>query len=195
MKRHVESLRAVCVFCASRRGRDSLHVDAARGFGRLLAERDLTLIYGGGGVGLMGELADACLQAGGRVVGVIPRMLLDREAGHSGLSDLQIVSTLSERKKRMSDLADAFVVLPGGIGTLDELFEVWTWSQLKIEHKPCAMLNTGGYYDALLQFLDQTVAHGFLSAEHRRSLIVDQDAARLLDAVAAQVRREVPARG
>lgn len=174
-------LQSVCVFCGSRTGSNPVYAAAARTFGGLLARRDITLVYGGGRVGLMGELADACLEAGGRVIGVIPQMLLDREVGHAGLTELEVVSSLSVRKQRMSDLAQAFVALPGGIGTLDELFEVWTWSQLHLEHKPCGVLNVGGYYDPLLTFLDRTVTEDFLRAEYRATLIVSSEPADLLD--------------
>ena len=171
---------SICVFCGSRTGRDPRYAAATRGMGQLLAQSGITLVYGGGRVGLMGELADACLQAGGRVIGVIPQMLLDREVGHAGLTELEVVTSLSVRKQRMSDLAQAFIALPGGIGTLDELFEVWTWSQLHLEHKPCGVLNVGGYYDPLLAFLDRTVEENFLRAEYRSTLIVSRDPADLL---------------
>jgi uncharacterized protein (TIGR00730 family) len=128
----------------------------------------------------MGELADACLRAGGRVVGVIPQMLLDREVGHGGLTELEVVTGLSMRKQRMSDLADAFIALPGGIGTLDELFEVWTWNQLELQHKPCGVLNVAGYFDPLLAFLDRSVAEDFLRPEHHAHLIVGEKPADLL---------------
>jgi uncharacterized protein (TIGR00730 family) len=178
---------AVCVFCGSRGGVDPRYAAAARATGRLFAERDWTLVYGGGRVGLMGELADACLEAGGRVLGVIPQMLLDREVGHVGLTQLEVVGTLSERKQRMSGLSQAFLALPGGIGTLDELFEVWTWGQLHLQRKPCALLNTAGYYDPLLTFLNRTVAEGFLSPEHRAGLIDGPEPGPLLDRLVDQL--------
>lgn len=175
-----QRLTSVCVFCGSRTGRNPLYAAAARVLGQALAERDITLVYGGGRVGLMGEVADACLHAGGQVIGVIPQMLLDREVGHAGLTDLEVVTSLSVRKQRMSDLAQAFIALPGGIGTLDELFEVWTWSQLHLEHKPCGVLNVAGYYDPLLAFLDRSVTEDFLRADYRATLIVSDAAADLL---------------
>ena len=153
----------------------------ARTLGTVLAQRQITVVYGGGRVGLMGALADSALAAGGRVIGVIPQMLLDREVGHAGLSQLHVVSTMSERKQLMSDLADAYLVLPGGIGTMDELFEAWTWTQLGLQQKLCGLLNFSGYYDALLAFIEHAVREGFLKPHFRDTLVVDTDVARLLD--------------
>jgi hypothetical protein len=153
----------------------------AREVGRVIAGRGLTLVYGGGRAGLMGALADAALASGGRVVGVIPQMLLDREVGHSGLTEQHVVSTLSERKLLMGQLSDAFLTLPGGIGTMDELFEAWSWTQLELQRKPCGLLNHHGYYDALIQFLDHVVEQGFQRPRHRAALLVDTDLGRLLD--------------
>jgi uncharacterized protein (TIGR00730 family) len=177
-------MRSLCVFCGSSEGRDPGYVALARATGALLAQRGITLVYGGGRVGLMGALADAALAQGGRVVGVIPQMLLDLEVGHAGLSELHVVQTLSERKLLMSDLADAFLALPGGIGTMDELFEAWTWVQLSLMTKPCGLLNHEGYYDALIGFLDHAVREGFLRPGHRAALQVDSDVIRLLDRLA-----------
>jgi uncharacterized protein (TIGR00730 family) len=153
----------------------------ARDAGRLVAERGLTLVYGGGRAGLMGALADSALAHGGRVVGVIPQMLLDREVGHSGLTEQHVVTTLSERKLLMGQLSDAFLTLPGGIGTLDELFEAWSWTQLELQRKPCGLLNYQGYYDSLIQFLDQVVEQGFQRPRHRAALLVDTELGSLLD--------------
>lgn len=178
-------LTALCVFCGSRTGRNPSYITAARDLGRVLALRDIVLVYGGGRVGLMGEVADAALQAGGRVVGVIPQMLIDREVGHTGLSDLQVVTTLSERKQRMADLADAFVALPGAIGTLDELFEVWTWNQLYRGTKTCSVLNVAGYFDPLLTFLDRTVSEEFLRPEFHSTLLIASGVDELLDRLQA----------
>jgi uncharacterized protein (TIGR00730 family) len=158
----------------------------ARLTGELLARRGVSLVYGGGRVGLMGALADATLAAGGEVIGVIPQLLLGREVGHADLTQLHVVSTLSERKFMMGVLADAFLALPGGIGTMDELFEAWTWTQLNLQQKPCALLNWNGYYDPLIAFLDRAVEEGFLRPEHRAALIVDTQIERLLDRLAAQ---------
>jgi len=156
--------------------------------GRLLAARHLTVVYGGGRVGLMGAVADAALAGGGRVIGVIPQMLFNREVAHTALSELHVVATMSERKVRMMDMSDAFLALPGGIGTMDELFEAWTWTQLALQHKACALLNFNGYYDELVAFLDRAVAEGFLQRQHRAALLVDTDLPRLID------RLSVPAR-
>jgi uncharacterized protein (TIGR00730 family) len=166
-------MRTLCIFCGSSSGADPAYTRLARQTGALLAGRDITLVYGGGRVGLMGALADAALAAGGRVIGVIPQMLLDKEVGHSGLTELHVVRTMTERKLLMGELSDAFVALPGGIGTMDELFEVWTWTQLELHHKACGVLNHNGYYDSLIAFLDQAVREGFLHPRHRAALLVD----------------------
>jgi hypothetical protein len=153
----------------------------ARTVGELIAGRGWTLVYGGGKVGLMGELANAALAAGGHVVGVIPGMLVEREVGHAGLSELHVVRTMAERKAVMGDRSDAFLTLPGGIGTLDELSEAWTWTQLGLQRKPSGLLNVAGYFDPLLAFLDRAISEGFLAERHGRLLLVDTDADRLLD--------------
>jgi hypothetical protein len=173
-------MRAVCVFCGSKPGVGNDYVEMARSVGTLIAQHGIAIIYGGGRVGLMGALADAALAANGRVVGVIPQMLFDREVGHSGLSELHVVRTMAERKEMMGALADAFLTLPGGTGTMDELFEAWTWTQLGLQQKPSALLNFGGYYDPLVQFLDRAVAHGFLDVHNRANLWVDDDIERLI---------------
>jgi hypothetical protein len=178
-------MKALCVFCGSSPGDHPRYLNTARQLGRLLAERGITLVYGGGRVGLMGALADAALLAGGRVIGVIPQLLLDKEAGHTGLTELHVVETMSARKQLMGELADAYLTLPGGIGTLDELFEAWTWTQLGLQDKPSGLLNQEGYYDPLLQFLDQCVSEGFLRPRYRAVLIVDTDVAALVDRLCA----------
>lgn len=137
-------VRSVSVFCGSSAGNSPQYLASARETGALLARRNLAIVYGGGRVGLMGALAEAALAEGGRVIGVMPQMLIDQEVGHAGLSQLHVVASLSERKVMMNELADAFLALPGGIGTMDELFEAWTWTQLSVQHKPCALLNQGG---------------------------------------------------
>jgi uncharacterized protein (TIGR00730 family) len=152
--------------------------------GERLARSGITLVYGGGHVGLMGVVAGATLEAGGRVVGVMPKMLVDREIAHSGLAELHVVGSMHERKALMAKLSDGFVALPGGTGTLEEFFEVLTWAQLGEHAKPCGLLNVAGYYDGLLAFFDHMVARGFLSEEHRRLVIVEQDPAALLEAFA-----------
>ncbi|HEY0939193.1 MAG TPA: TIGR00730 family Rossman fold protein [Steroidobacter sp.] len=181
-------MRSICVFCGSNPGNRPEYLQLARTTGRLIAERGLSLVYGGGKVGLMGAVADAALSAGGRVVGIIPQMLLDREAGHPGLSELRVVTTMAERKLMMGELSDAFLTLPGGIGTLDEMFEAWTWTQLDLHDKPCGLLNYRGYYDSLIQFLDLAVAEGFQRPRHRAALLVDSEAEALLDRLQAAAR-------
>src|SRR5687768_1995205 len=174
------SLRSLCVFCGSSVGNRPEYAAAAREVGRLLAQRGIRLVYGAGNVGLMGVLADAALAAGGEVIGVIPQMLVDRELAHRGISDLRIVGTMHERKALMAELSDAFLALPGGLGTFEELCEAMTWSQLGIHAKPCGALNVGGYFDHLSALLDQAVSEGFLWAGHRPLLVASDDAAALL---------------
>jgi uncharacterized protein (TIGR00730 family) len=174
-------MNRVCVFCGSSPGASPVYAEAARGLGPLLVERGLGLVYGGGRVGLMGTVADAVLAAGGEVIGVIPYALEAREVAHTGLTELRVVDTMHDRKALMSELADGFIALPGGIGTLDEWFEIWTWAQLGLHRKPCGILNVAGYYDPLLAFLDRSVEERFLREVHRAMVLVDDDPARLLD--------------
>lgn len=181
-------MRSICIFCGSSPGNRPEYLQVARATGRLIAERGLTLVYGGGKVGLMGALADAALLAGGRVVGIIPQLLLDREVGHPGLSELHVVTSMAERKLMMGELSDAFLTLPGGIGTLDELFEAWSWTQLGLHDKPSGLLNYRGYYDALIQFLDLAVAEGFQRPRHRAALLVDTEVEPLLDQLQAAAK-------
>jgi hypothetical protein len=176
-------MRRICVFTGSNLGAREVYVDAARCLGHDLARRGLGLVYGGGCVGLMGVLADAVLERGGHVTGVIPEALVRREVGHTGLPDLRIVGSMHERKLLMAELADGFVAMPGGFGTLDEIFEILTWAQLGIHSKPAGFLNVLGYFDSLLRFLDETVTERFVSAQHRQNVLVDEDAGRLLDAL------------
>lgn len=173
-------IRSLCVFCGSNSGSDPIYANAARDFGVLLAKSDITIVYGGGHVGLMGVVADAVLAGGGKAIGVIPRMLWDREVGHRNLTELHIVETMHERKAMMSSLSDAFVALPGGLGTLEEIFEVWTWAQLGIHRKPLGFLDVAGFYAPLLSSLDGAVDTGFIRAQHRSMAIVDIDPASLL---------------
>jgi uncharacterized protein (TIGR00730 family) len=173
------------VFCGASPGRDPRYAEAAAALGREIAARRLRLVFGGGAVGLMGVLADAALAAGGEVVGVIPHGLWHREVGHRGVTALHRVETMHERKSLMSELADAFVALPGGIGTLEELFEVWTWAQLGVHRKPCALLDAAGYYTHLRTFLDHAGAEGFLRPYTADLLVVDDDPGRLLARLAA----------
>lgn len=178
-------MKSVCVFCGSSPGNHPRYLETARALGSLLARRGCTLVYGGGRVGLMGALADAALQAGGRVVGVIPQLLLDKEAGHDGLTELHVVQTMAQRKQMMGDLSDAFLTLPGGIGTMDELFEAWTWTQLDLHRKPCGLLNQAGYYDSLIAFIDRCQAEGFLRPRHAGALLVDTALEPLVERLAA----------
>ena len=175
----------MCVFCGSRHGADPAYTAAARAVGSGLARLGWQLVYGGGNVGLMGEVADAARAGGAWVTGVIPESLMRREVGHRGLDELHVVPTMHVRKQMMAERADAFIALPGGLGTFEELFEVWTWRQLGYHARPIALLNTGGYYDRLLGFLQDTVAQGFVTAEQADMLIVDVHADGLLDRVAA----------
>lgn len=174
-------LKRVCVFCGSNPGNGEGYLKAARDTGRLLAARGIELVYGGGKVGLMGALADACLAEGGSVIGIIPNVLVLKEVAHRGLTELHIVQTMHERKAMMADLSDAFIALPGGYGTLDELSEVLTWSQIGIQHKPSGLLNVNGYYDPLLAMMDRAVKDRFLSEVHRELLLTETDPGRLLN--------------
>jgi uncharacterized protein (TIGR00730 family) len=162
----------LCVFCGSSPGQDPAYGELAAQLGRTLAQRGIGVVYGGGRVGLMGVLADAALAAGGEVIGVIPKPLLDREHGHRGLTQLRVVDSMHERKALMVELADGFVALPGGIGTLEELFEVWTWAQLGMHRKPCGLLDVGGFFTPLVGFLDHVVANGFVNPTTRAMLAV-----------------------
>ena len=173
-------MKRVCVFCGSSPGVDPIHAESAQQAGTAIAKAGLGLVYGGASVGLMGIVADAALVAGGEVIGVLPAALRDRELAHHGLTALHITGSMHERKAMMADLADGFVALPGGIGTLEELFEVWTWTQLGDHGKPVALLNVAGFYRPLLAFLDSVVAAGFMKATHRDMLIDEADVSRLL---------------
>ncbi|MCG3181892.1 MAG: LOG family protein YvdD [Phycisphaerae bacterium] len=173
-------MNALCVYCGSSSGADGAYRQAAAELGRSLARAGRTVVYGGGNVGLMGALADAALAAGGRVIGVIPCSLADRELGHLGLTELHVVATMHERKAMMADLADAFVALPGGIGTLEEFFEAWTWGQLGLHAKPCGLLNVAGYFDPLLAFLGRMVDDRFIRPGHMEMICVAQTPADLL---------------
>jgi uncharacterized protein (TIGR00730 family) len=186
------TLTSVCVFCGSSLGTDDRYADAARDFGARLARRGLTLVYGGARRGLMGALADAALDDGGRVTGVIPRGLWEREVGHTGLSELLVVDSMHERKALMSERADAFVALPGGAGTLEELFEVWTWALLGIHAKPVGLLDVDGFYAPLLAMVDHMVDAGFMRPAQRQMLVVDDDPDRLLARLAAYEPPDVP---
>jgi uncharacterized protein (TIGR00730 family) len=176
-------MRSVCVFCGSSPGQSDDYIQAAKALGRAVASRGWKLIYGGASVGLMGAVADAALDAGGRVVGILPRHLAAKEIGHGRLTRLELVDTMHERKARMAELADGFIALPGGVGTLEELFEVWTWAQLGLHRKPCGLLDVGGYYAKLIDFLDTTVSEGFVRPAHRSMLLVEREPEAMLDAM------------
>lgn len=173
----------LCVFCGSSSGQDPVYLEAARSLGGALARTGIDLVYGGASVGLMGAVADAVLAGGGHVIGVMPQALVDKEIAHKALSDLRIVGSMHERKALMAELADGFVALPGGLGTFEELFEVWTWAQLGYHRKPCALLNAGGFYDKLTAFLDDVVERGFVKPIHRSMLIVEENPAALIHAI------------
>jgi uncharacterized protein (TIGR00730 family) len=173
-------MNRICVFCGSSEGRDPAYVQTARTMGTLIAKRSLGLVYGGGGRGLMGATADGALEAGGEAIGIIPRGLFKREGLHNGLTRLEVVESMHERKAMMASLADGFIALPGGIGTMEELFEIWTWTQIGVHAKPTGLLNQNGYYDGLLTFLDNMVAEGFVRQEHRDVVLVDDNPERLL---------------
>lgn len=174
-------LARVCVFCGSSFGSRGVFRAAAEEFGTLLAQQGLELVYGGGSVGLMGALADAVQAAGGKVIGVIPQALVNAEIAHEHLQDLRVVRSMHERKQLMSDLADGFVALPGGFGTLEELLEIVTWAQLGIHMKPIGVLNVDGYYDALLELIDRAVLEGFISKANTELLQVEDSAEALLE--------------
>ncbi len=174
-------MERICVFCGASPGARPEYAEAARELARLLTAEGIGVVYGGGGVGLMGALADAVIGAGGELTGVIPRALVDREIAHRDVMDMRVVGSMHERKALMADLSDAFVALPGGIGTLEELFEVYTWAQLGLHRKPCALLNIEGYYDGIADFLAHAVAERFLREETRELLMVETDPEALIE--------------
>lgn len=186
-------MRRLCVFCGANAGRDPVYREAAGALGTLLAREGIGLVYGGASVGLMGAVADAARAAGGEVIGVIPQALMKREIAHAGLADLRVVGSMHERKALMAELADGFIALPGGIGTLEELFEVWTWVHLGLHRKPCALLDVAGFYAGLARFLDHVEAEGFLREGVRGMLLVERDPAALLAALRAWRAPPVPA--
>ncbi|RLS51310.1 MAG: TIGR00730 family Rossman fold protein [Planctomycetota bacterium] len=174
-------MKTVCVYCGSSFGNNPVYSEVARELGQTLAERQIELIYGGGRVGLMGVVADAVLAAGGRVQGVIPQALADREVAHHGLTQLHIVQSMHDRKSMMADLSEGFIALPGGIGTLEELFEIWTWAQLGIHSRPIGLLNIAGYFDRLLEFLTHAMREAFLKPAHHQAAVVSASVADLLE--------------
>lgn len=167
--------QAVAIFCGSANGSQAIYVEHAELVGRTLAERGITLVYGGGKVGLMGAVANACLQAGGRVIGVMPRHLVEREIVHRGLTELYVVENMHERKNKMAELADGFIALAGGAGTMEEIFEQWTWAQIGLHHKPCAFLNTAGYYDDLFKFIEKMVEQQFTQQRYADMLCLSSN--------------------
>lgn len=182
----------IAVFCGSSSGRRPEFQQASTHLGRLLAQQGIGVVYGGASVGLMGAVATAAREAGGEVIGVLPQSLMDRELAHQGLSELHIVSSMHERKATMSELADAFLALPGGIGTFEELFEVWTWGVLGYHRKPCGLLNINGFYDGLISFLDHVVEDEFLRPVYRDMLLVESSPEAMLDAVRNYVPPALP---
>jgi uncharacterized protein (TIGR00730 family) len=187
--------KIICIFCASADGATPAYLETARYLGRLIAVRGHGLLYGGATVGAMGAVADGALAAGGEVVGVIPDIIMDKEIGHTGLTELHVVRTMHERKAMLASKTDAFVALPGGYGTLDEFIEIVTWAQLRIHAKPCVLVNLNGYYDGFLKFLDHAVTEGFIRPENRTLILVANNASEALEIVEREwsTREEIPA--
>ena len=178
-------MKRICVYCGSNPGKSPEFLESARSLARELVQREICLVYGGASVGIMGEIADTVLAGGGEVIGVIPQALVDKEVSHAGLTELKIVDSMHERKEIMADISAGFIALPGGLGTIEEIFEVLTWAQLGFHKKPCALLNVKGYYDKLTQFLNHAVAEGFIANTHREMLLVEEEPHRLLEIMAA----------
>ena len=185
-------MKRVCVYCGSSAGNQPIYREMAEAMGALLARRGIGLVYGGGNVGLMGVLADAALAGGGEVIGVIPRSLADREIAHGGVTDLRVVDSMHTRKALMAELSDAFIAMPGGVGTFEEFFEAVTWTQLGVHRKPCGLLNVGGFYAPLAAFIDQAVTEGFIKPIHRAMIVVDDNPERLLNSLATLELPDVP---
>jgi len=183
----MEKLSSLCVYCGSSSGRIDTYAAAARSLAQSMVERGIRLIFGGGRVGIMGAVADEVMRLGGEAVGVIPEALMHKELAHTGLTELHVTPTMHTRKTKMAELADAFVALPGGIGTFEEIFEVWTWAQLGFHSKPCGLLNVAGYYDGLSSFLDHAANEQFVRPDQRRMLVVESEPAALLDRFASYV--------
>jgi len=177
----MKPLKNICVYCGSSPGRLKAYADVARALAEALVSRNIGLVYGGASIGIMGAVADHVLQLGGKAVGVIPEALMRKEVAHYRLSELYVTQSMHERKMRMAELSDGFIALPGGLGTLEELFEIWTWAQLGFHDKPCGLLNVEGYYDPLIEFLDHAVTEQFVHPSHRAILIVESDPEKLLD--------------
>jgi uncharacterized protein (TIGR00730 family) len=175
------SIKSICIYCGSNPGRLDAYSSAAFSVAEALVSRNIRLVYGGASIGIMGMLADQVLKLGGQAIGVIPKALAHKEVAHQQLTELHITQSMHERKMRMAELADGFIALPGGIGTLEELFEIWTWAQLGIHSKPCGLLNVEGYYDSLIGFLDHVLAEQFVKMHHHAMLIVESNPDKLLD--------------
>ena len=174
-------IKSICVYCGSSLGRSESYAAAAILLAEALVSRNIRLVYGGAGIGIMGVLADHVLMLGGEVIGVIPKALAHKEVAHSHLTELHVTASMHDRKMLMAELADGFIALPGGIGTLEELFEIWTWAQLGLHHKPCGLLNVAGYYDNLIQFLDHVTDEQFVKPHHRGMLLMETKPEVLLD--------------
>ena len=185
-------MKRICVYCGSNTGNRPIYREMADALGALLAQRGIGLVYGGGNVGLMGIVADAALAGGGEVIGVIPGALADREIAHAGVTDLRVVDSMHTRKALMAELSDAFIAMPGGVGTFEEFFEAVTWTQLGVHRKPCGLLNVGGFYSPLAAFIDQAVTEGFIKPIHRAMIVVDDDPERLLNSLATVKLPDVP---
>jgi uncharacterized protein (TIGR00730 family) len=185
-------MKSICVYCGSSPGRTEVYAKAARSLAEALVARGIRLVYGGASVGLMGLVADAVLEQGGEAIGVIPEALMRKEVAHPKLSALEVTPSMHARKMRMAELSDGFIALPGGVGTLEELFEIWTWGQLGFHRKPCGLLNVAGYYSGLTHFLDHTVEERFVKPQHRAMLMVEEDPQLLLERFAAYVPPSVP---
>jgi len=187
----MSTIKSICVFCGSSPGALTEYSSAARELGRLMGLQGLTLVYGGSNIGLMRVIADACMAKGGHVIGVMPHGLIDREVAYRDLKEFHVVASMSERKEKMAALSDAFIAMPGGIGTLDEIFEAMSWNQLEIMDKPIALLNTAGFYNDLVKFLDHVTHQKFVRPEHRNNLIVNDDPARLIAEIHNHVNLKV----
>jgi uncharacterized protein (TIGR00730 family) len=185
-------MKRICIYCGSSPGNQPVYREMAEAMGGLLARRGIGLVYGGGNVGLMGIVADAALAGGGEVIGVIPQSLADREVAHGGVTDLRIVDSMHTRKALMAELSDAFIAMPGGVGTFEEFFEAVTWTQLGVHRKPCGLLNVAAFYSPLAAFIDQAVTEGFIKPIHRAMIVVDDNPERLLDSLSTITLPDVP---
>lgn len=186
----MKNVQNICVFCGSSMGSNPIYRETAQALGRELALRDIGLVYGGGNIGLMGVVADSVMERGGRVYGVIPQALMERELGHIGITELHIVSTMHERKAKMAEMSQAFIALPGGFGTLDELCEILTWAQLGIHHKPVGLCNVEGFFDSFLAFVERASTERFLRPEHCDLLTVQRDVSSLIEALLSKAEEE-----